>query len=590
MTSPERDSVNRELLEVRRRTVLRGAVVAGALTAVGVGGSAAARGEDAAAPAFLHGVASGDPMPDRVILWTRVTPSPDATPGSGRGAATPVTWEVSTDESFSSIVTTGSVVTDPASDHTVTVDATGLAADRRYHYRFRAGAVTSPVGRTRTAPAAGSSPANLRFGVVSCANWEAGYFAAYKRLAERDDLHYVLELGDYIYEYEHGEYGGKNGPVRTHDPVHEIVTLEDYRRRFAQYHTDPSLQLLHQRYPWICTWDDHEIADNTWADGAENHQPDEGPFADRRAAAWQAYSEYLPIRPQRLRDGGQLYRRFRFGTLAELDMLDLRTYRSQQPSMFDGHAIDDPNRTMTGAAQFDWLARGLRSSDATWNVIGNSVMISPVLIPPLDPPTAGAVAQLFGLPHEGIPYNTDQWDGYAAERRRLFDVIRGAGLDNCIFVVGDIHSHWACDVPYEASNPAGGGLVGAEFVASSITSNNIDDSLHLPEGNALSQSAAGALMGLNHHARMIELDRHGFAVLDLTPEFAHMEYYVIAEREDPDSPAFRYGGWRKPRGGRPIEPAPPLAGGPTVPPLGAYGSVGTPGSVDATGSVGSVGR
>lgn len=583
---------------IRRRTLLKGAAAGGAVAVAArvTGPTAAAQGlppsaGDPALGAFRHGVASGDPMPDRVIIWTRVTPSPDALPGSGMGTPTIVSWEVASDPAFSSIVKTGSVVSTPNSDHTINVDVTGLAASTEYHYRFTAAGQTSPVGRTRTAPAAGAAVDNLRFAVVSCANWEAGYFAAYQRLAEREDFDYVLELGDYIYEYRVGGYPGKHGKVvRRHDPEHDIVTLEDYRRRFAQYHTDPSLQALHSRAAWICTWDDHEIADDAWSDGSLDHNPlVHGPYANRKAAGWQAYSEYLPIRPQAQREGGQLYRRFSFGSLAELNMLDLRSYRSKQGKITDGKVIDDPNRTMTGAAQFDWLARGLRTSTARWNVIGNSVMISPVKIPPLDPRTTGAVARLFGLPEEGLTFNADQWDGYPAERRRLLDVIREQELTNCVFVVGDVHSHWACDVPYNAAAYATEGIAGAEFVASSITSNNIDDELGLPEGNALSHSAAGALMAANGHIRMIELDRHGFALLDLTAEYAQMDYFVIADREDPDSPAFRYGGWRKPNDGRPIEPAPALTGGPLVPELVAYGSLGTPGSVDGTGSVGSSG-
>lgn len=542
-----------------RRTVLK----AGALGAAGIraasafgAGAPTAVAQDAV---FRHGVASGDPLPDRVILWTRVTPTPDAQPGSGAGPAASVRWEMARDAGFGAVVASGTTGTDAGRDHTVHVDAAGLAPDSWYFYRFHCNGQTSPVGRTRTAPAPGAHPGRARFGVVSCSNWEAGYFGAYRALAERGDLDAVIELGDYIYEYGAGEYGGKTGTVREHDPAWEIVSLSDYRRRHAQYHTDPHLQALHAHVPWICTWDDHEISNDAYADGAENHSPHEGDYQARRAAGSQAYFEWLPIRPQHLRDGGQLYRRLSWGSLAEINMLDLRSYRSKQAGMTDGRAIDDPNRTMTGAAQFDWLTRGLTSSTARWNLVGNSVMIAPVLIPPLDPRMTEAITELLGLPEEGMPYNPDQWDGYAAERRRLFDAIDAAGLDNCVFLTGDIHTSWACDLPRRAATPAEG-LVGAEFVVPSVTSSNIDDiladrGLVLPEANPMTQTAQNAIMGLNRHVRFVDLDRHGFGVFELTQDFAHMDYFAVVAREDPNTPVYSLGSWRKPHGPGPIQPA-----------------------------------
>lgn len=544
-----------------RRSVLK----AGAVGATAVGGAAlwgpgtgstVARAQDAV---FRHGVSSGDPLPDRVILWTRVTPTADAMPGSGKGPAVAVSWEMAADAQFTQIVRTGSVTTDASRDHTVIVDATGLGANTWYFYRFRCQGQLSPVGRTRTAPAPGDHPGRARFGVVSCSNWEAGFFGGYRALAERDDLDAVIELGDFIYEYGTGEYAGKTGVVRPHDPTWDIVSLSDYRRRLAQYRTDPHLQALSAHVPWICTWDDHEVANDRWADGAENHHPDQGDYHARAANGAQAYFEWLPVRPQNLRDGGQMYRRLAWGTLAELSMLDLRTYRSKQPEVFDGRAIDDPGRTMTGAAQFDWLTRGLTSSTARWNLIGNSVMISPVLLPPLDPRTTKAITDLLGLPEEGFPYNTDQWDGYAAERRRLFDAIAAAGLDNCVFLTGDIHSSWACDLPQHVGAPADG-LVGAEFVVTSITAANVDDILSegpvvMPEGNPLSQAAQTAIMGLNHHVRFVDLDRHGYGVFEITDDYAHMDYWAVVAREDPETAVYPIGSWRKAHGSGPIEPA-----------------------------------
>lgn len=553
-----------------RRTVLRAGALAGASVGTGVfagraatAGAATPAGPEAppegAAPVFRHGVASGDPMPDRVILWTRVTPSPEAVPGSGLGGDVVVDWEVSTDPTFATIVRSGTVTTDAGRDHTVKFDATGLAPDSWYHYRFRALGQTSPVGRTRTAPADGTLPATGRWrtGVVSCSNWEAGFFAGYRHLVQRGDLDVIIELGDYIYEYERGGYTAKFGAVRPHDPPHEIITLADYRTRLGQYRTDPDLQALHAHVPWICTWDDHELANDSWEHGAENHQPHEGPWADRKAAGSQAYFEWMPIRPDSLRDGGFLYRRLRWGSLAELSMLDLRSYRTESPSRLDGRTIDQTG-TMTGAEQFDWLARGLSSSTARWNVIGNSVMVAPVLIPPLDHRTMAAVTELLGVPREGITYNADQWDGYAGERRRLFEVIRSTGNRNHVFLTGDIHSSWVNEVPFDPADYPGAGTGAVEFVTPSITSNNVDDILKLPVGNGLSVAAQAGLQGANHHIRWVDLDRHGFTVVEFTSDYAHADYWALHDHTLADSGAYLMHSWRTPHGTDRVEPAGPL--------------------------------
>ncbi|HEV2783648.1 MAG TPA: alkaline phosphatase D family protein [Actinophytocola sp.] len=317
-----------------RRTLLRATgatVTAGAVGAVAAGGlgSAAASPAD---PVFAHGVASGDPLPDAVLLWTRVTPTPDALPGSGQGPTVDVVWEVATDPAFAAVVGAGTATTGPERDHTVKVDATGLAPSTVYYYRFRLGDAVSAVGATRTAPATDAAVPRLRFGVVSCSNWQAGYFAAYRHLAERGDLDAVVHLGDYLYEYAPGEFP-VGSTVRPHAPAAEMLTLADYRTRHAQYKSDPDLQRLHAACPWIVTWDDHEAANDAWSGGAENHQPGEGSWVDRRAIANRAYFEWMPVRNAGDRP---LYRRLRFGRLAELSMLDLRSYRSQQVSALSG--------------------------------------------------------------------------------------------------------------------------------------------------------------------------------------------------------------------------------------------------------------
>ncbi|MBJ6619184.1 alkaline phosphatase D family protein [Streptomyces sp. DHE17-7] len=384
-----------------RRTVVK-AAAAGAVLAAPLAAALPA-GAAGAAPAFLHGVASGDPLPDGVLLWTRVTPVPEAVPGSGTGPDTEVDWVVATDRDFTNVVAKGSVTATAASDHTVKADVRGLAPATDYWFRFSAGPTDSPAARTRTAPAADASVAGLRFGVVSCANWEAGHFSSYRHLAARGDLDAWLHLGDYIYEYGSGEYGTRDTVVRPHAPAHEILTLADYRVRHGRYKTDPDLQALHATAPVVAIWDDHEIANDTWSGGAENHtEGAEGAWTARQAAAKQAYFEWMPVRPA---IAGTTYRRLRFGKLADLSLLDLRTFRSQQVSLGDGK-VDDPERTLTGRAQMDWLKSGLASSDTTWRLVGNSVMISPFAIGSIPAELLKPLAELLGLPKEGLALNT----------------------------------------------------------------------------------------------------------------------------------------------------------------------------------------
>jgi alkaline phosphatase D len=294
---------------------------------------------------------------------------------------------VAADPGFRRVIAAGTAWTGPEADHTVKVDAAGLSPATWYWYRFVLDGVRSPVGRTRTAPAPDSSVFNLRLGVVSCANYEGGFFSAYRHLAARTDLHAVLHLGDYLYEYAPGEYGPGPDIGRTHSPAREMVSLADYRQRHALYKTDADLQSLHASVPFIVTWDDHETTNDAWSDGAENHSSaTEGTYAVRKAAARRAYDEWMPIRTP---DPSRLYRRLQFGRLADLTMLDLRQYRSQQVDAATAGAVDDPARTITGRAQMDFLKDGLVSSSAQWKLVGNPVMISPVLFPPL-PATVGA--------------------------------------------------------------------------------------------------------------------------------------------------------------------------------------------------------
>ena len=492
-------------------------------------------GPKAKHPVFQHGVASGDPLPDAVVLWTRVTPTPEGTPGSGKGGKVTVRWEVATDKRFRRVVSRGRFVTSKGRDHTVKLDAKGLEPERWYYYRFHALGQTSRVGRTRTAPAEDASPENLRIGFTSCSNWPAGLFAAYRGLAERDDLHAVVHLGDYLYE-------SGSSHVRAHEPDHEIVSLADYRTRHGQYKTDPDLQAAHANAPWIVTWDDHEVTNDSYATGAENHDPEtEGDYGKRRARAHRAYDEWMPARMDgtaRLGDGTRLYRRLRFGTLAELSMLDLRTYRDQQiadPGYDAG--VDDPDRTITGEPQMEWLLKGLAQERAQWKVVGTSVMFSPLKVAALPRDVADAVNTLAPLiPQDGAYANPDQWDGYTADRRTVVDHLAANDVQDTVFLTGDIHSAWAIDVPTDVVTYPLTPTAGVEFVCTSVTSNNLKDALGTPSRSPINQAAEQAILAANPHIKYLNFDDHGFCVLDLDAQRAQCDWFVIGSRTDPDTP------------------------------------------------------
>ena len=418
---------------------------------------------------FLHGVASGDPLADRVILWTRAA--------TASTTAFDVLWEMSADEQFSSLVAQGTTTTSDQRDYTVKVDASGLTADTVYWYRFRCGEVVSPVGRTRTLPVGDVS--QVKMAVFSCANYPAGYFHVYADAAKRNDLDVALHLGDYVYEYARDGYASEQAASlgRDSEPVNEIVTLADYRIRHGQYRSDASLQALHAKVPFIVIWDDHELANDAWMNGAENHQPDtEGNYADRRAAAIQAYHEWLPTREQAQAD--RIYRRFDFGNLVTLHMADTRLQGREEQLSYSNYFADllgnhDPaaglnafltkfaadagrtDRQLLGQEQQQWLQDGLAASNSTWQVLGQQVLMGPVHLPmpvllgllsaagqlgdvtlppalavsPMayvtllqraaagDPTLTASERQTLALPC--LPYNLDSWDGHWAAREAI---------------------------------------------------------------------------------------------------------------------------------------------------------------------------
>lgn len=539
---------------VNRRVFLQTVAAAAAATAIGTGGAYAARRGTVSTPEepapasewdlpFLHGVASGDPLPDRVVLWTRVTPSREALPGSGLGEDVELEWQIDTSEDFGN-PQTGSVTTSADSDHTVHVDPEGLEPATEYFYRFivKSGefeGATSPVGRTLTAPKEDASLDNLNLAIASCANWESGFFSAYGDMAQRaraGEIDHVVFLGDYIYEYPTGEYAGKSGVARMHHPEWEITTLEDYRQRHGRYRTDLNLQAAHAACPWIVIWDDHETANNSWFEGAENHTDGrvEGEWPERLGAAVQAYYEWLPVRAQSAGEEQLLYRSFKFGDLAQLTMMDLRTYRDAETT---GANFANDDRTMLGKAQFDWVAQQLQESTARWDVLGNSVMVSPmrfVTIP--DDEKANIAAGYMKERATGIAVNSDQWDGYAAERDRLLTML-DEQESNALFLTGDIHSEWANSI----ASPSGFGEIGCEMVTTSISAPNVDEILttafgtYHKEDNSTSLLVEKVIRDYNPWVNHIDFDAHGYGIASIHYDYVDMLYYRVSDVEDADA-------------------------------------------------------
>ena len=539
---------------VNRRVFLQTVAAAAAATAIGTGGAYAARRGTVSTPEepvpasewdlpFLHGVASGDPLPDRVVLWTRVTPSREALPGSGLGEDVELEWQIDTSEDFGN-PQSGSVTTSADSDHTVHVDPDGLEPETEYFYRFvvKSGefeGATSPVGRTLTAPEADASVDNLNLAIASCANWESGFFSAYGDMAQRaraGEIDHVVFLGDYIYEYPTGEYAGKSGVARMHHPEWEITTLEDYRQRHGRYRTDLNLQAAHAACPWIVIWDDHETANNSWFAGAENHTDGrvEGEWPERQGAAVQAYFEWLPVRAQSAGEEQLLYRSFKFGDLAQLTMMDLRTYRDAETT---GPNFANDDRTMLGKKQFDWVAQQLQESTARWDVLGNSVMVSPmrfVTIP--DNEKANIAAGYMKERATGIAVNSDQWDGYAAERDRLLTML-DEQESNALFLTGDIHSEWANSI----ASPSGFGEIGCEMVTTSISAPNVDEILttafgtYHKEDNSTSLLVEKVIRDYNPWVNHIDFDAHGYGIASIHYDYVDMLYYRVSDVEDPDA-------------------------------------------------------
>jgi alkaline phosphatase D len=550
---------------------------------------------------FDHGVASGDPQHDSVVIWTRVTPDDDTK------QSIIVSWQVATDKNFQNLVNEDFAQTDIERDFTVKVDVQGLSPNSRYYYRFTAGSSASVIGRTKTLPL--NVVSQVRLAVVSCSNYPAGYFNVYRELSLTENLDAIVHLGDYIYEYGRTDddgspaYASEDAEIlgRQVEPAGELLTLTDYRTRYAQYRHDPDLQAIHAKHPFIVVWDDHEIANDTYHSGAENHNEDnEGSFVERKQAAIQAYFEWLPLRPLTPDNEGRIYRQFEFGSLVNLMMLDTRIIgRDIQLSYTD--YIDPTNgdfdsatfiqdassseRTLLGSSQRSWVTDRMNHSTATWQVLGQQVLMMRMLLPavtltpdPLAPtvslseygeiataaltyqalvangvdgsdPTALLAAgmteeqlaiindpvKMGHLDSPSIPYNLDAWDGYAYDRELLLANAK-AGQKNLISLAGDTHNSWAGRL-----TDASGETVGIEFATTSVSSPGLEEYL----GFATTEEARANESGLTQMVSDLDycnLQQRGYLIVTFSPDKAVAEwkyidtikqsnYQIVTERE-----------------------------------------------------------
>lgn len=557
-------------MRTTRRTVLGGALGGALAGSVGLGAGSAEAGTRPRQP-FAHGVASGDPLPRSVVIWTRVTPTTAATPGSGRGPAVTVTWAVAEDPGFRRVVARGRTRTSAARDHTVHVDVKRLRPGTEYWYRFGLGRRTSRVGRTRTAPATRSN-APVRFGFASCANYDQGWFTPYRFLAAQR-LDAVLHLGDYLYEYAPGPIFGSfpKGPRRS-QPDAECTTLAQYRQRHACYRGDADLQAMHAAHPVIAIWDDHEVANDTWRDGAENHQGGEGTWAARSAAGRRAFLEWLPVRRNPRWHPFRIHRRFRFGRQVDLWMLDERRFRTKPPrSAFLGYGSLDPSTgaasaSMLGDAQEAWLVRGLRRSTARWKVLGNQVPFFPQAIGGHVP---GQIARLLGprvadtLARPLAELYVEDWNGFRRQRQRLVDAM--TGVDDVVVLTGDVHQSYASEIPRRPEDYLlDRRSVAVEFVTPGVASPSVQaiaEQVAPGAGRTVDAVLSTNNAVANPWIRWAEGLRTGCVVVDLDGERAQADWFLASSSQRRDAKMSRSASWQTRAGSSRLSRAPrPLPG------------------------------
>ncbi|WP_280912190.1 alkaline phosphatase D family protein [Streptomyces sp. SAI-208] len=516
---PELRAAARHLGRRRFLTVTAAAAALAFGTHLPARGAAGSRELDAAridSDPFTLGVASGDPLPDSVLLWTRLAPAPFEPDGGLPQQYVTVQWELASDETFAAPVRSGAAIAYPEYHHTLHVDVDGLEPDRVYYYRFRTGTWISATGRTRTAPLTTAAAASLSYAAVSCQAYFDGYYTAHRHLSQ-DDVDVVLHLGDYLYEYAVSSVGGHRAYTDRKLPAlfnREAMTLEDYRLRYALYKSDPDLRAVHAAHPFVVTWDDHETENNYAGAVSENDDPPEE-FLLRRAAAYRAYWENQPLRAAQLPNGpdARLYRRLQWGTLAQIDVLDTRQYRSDQVYASTKHTggplQDDPARTMTGAEQESWLIDGWRTSQALWNVLSQQVCFSQRKL------------DLTAEPQMSM----DAWDGYRASRRRVLDGAKSAGAENLVVMTGDLHAGYAFDIKDDFDDPASRTL-GTEFAATSVASGR--DGAERP-------ATWDTYLKANPHLKFYD-GRRGYVRVTLDRQKARADFRTVSAVTTPGAP------------------------------------------------------
>lgn len=464
---------------------------------------------------FQHGIASGDPLTDRVILWTRLTIS--------NKDNVEVNWEIAEDVNFTHIINSGKVLTTFEHDHTVHADPSGLEAGTVYFYRFHALGETTVTGRTKTLPKDGAT--HLRFAQVSCAKFNAGFFNAYKRISTRDDLDFILHLGDYIYEAANTPPAGQTPGAdigRPFNPLHECKTLEDYRTRYAQYHSDPDVQAMHASLPLISTVDDHEFADGAWRGGGDVHNEEQdGAWSDRLARCFRVRNEWLPIRLPDPNDPQRVYRKVELGGLADIFLINTRTYRDQP---VPAPEMNDPSRTELGTVQREWLFHEFESSTSTWRVLGNPSVLSTTWRKDVTDEVKLALLKTKLIAADGLGPDYDQWDGYPAERSMVFDLFRKL-RGNIAVLSGDIHVSMAIELhehPFDNKEEP----VAVEFINTSLTSQNFDDKMKWGYRTE-SMKYENGIKEAFPHIKYCELDSHGYNIVDISPERIQVEYWHV---------------------------------------------------------------
>lgn len=508
MTSRQSFGIATELVTNRRQFLLGGGALAILPWLNGLSLGSVRPSAKFSADPFSMGVASGDPGPDGMVLWTRLAPAPLEVAGGMPPESFEVTWEVAADDSMKKIVKKGVALATPQLGHSIHVELSGLDPDRWYWYRFACGDAQSPVGRTRTTPARSATPEKLRFAFASCQHYEYGLFTAYEHMAH-EDLDLVLHLGDYIYEY-----AGSDKRVRKHVGP-EITSLDDYRTRYAQYRTDPHLQTMHAQCPWLVVWDDHEFDNNCAGEISEEPDVDPVDYLLRRANAYQAYYENMPLRRRSLPQGPdmRLYRRIPFGRLANFEMLDTRQYRTDQPNGDRlkplGGDVFAPRATLLGDKQERWLMAGLLQSQSNWNILGQQVMM----------------ARVDRTPGEDAQFSMDQWAGYDAARKRLLRFLSERRVPNPVVLTGDIHSNWVNDLKVDFDRPEDP-TVATEFVGTSITSGGNGTADH---------KDADSLLAENPFVRFFNAQR-GYVSCTVTPQEWRSDYQIVEYIDRPGAP------------------------------------------------------